>query len=262
MSAVFGLVVLPKRGELAAPVPFVELPEGAGRDRVLTVDKLARLHEAAVPHLRDFILLSIGTCARPGAVLELTRFQGDLAAGLIDLNPPGRRQTKKRRPVVPLLSALRPIIAKSEGHLVTFRKRPMASVRRSWNEARERAGLDEDVVPYTLRHTAATEMSARGVPDGQVAVYLGHDMAGHHTTARYVRRRPEYLAEGAAALEAVIKEMGHRGANSVAHGWKPVQRSGCVQVPKSEGVLTPCSVGAGDEIRTHDPNLGKVVLYP
>jgi hypothetical protein len=22
------------------------------------------------------------------------------------------------------------------------------------------------------------------------------------------------------------------------------------------------SIGAGDEIRTHDPNLGKVVLYP
>ncbi len=27
----------------------------------------------------------------------------------------------------------------------------------------------------------------------------------------------------------------------------------------SEGSLT---YGAGDEIRTHDPNLGKVVLYP
>jgi hypothetical protein len=29
-------------------------------------------------------------------------------------------------------------------------------------------------------------------------------------------------------------------------------------------VLAPATtvVGAGDEIRTHDPNLGKVVLYP
>ncbi len=26
--------------------------------------------------------------------------------------------------------------------------------------------------------------------------------------------------------------------------------------------LFSCNFGAGDEIRTHDPNLGKVVLYP
>ncbi|MDB5369807.1 MAG: hypothetical protein JWP20_1365 [Roseomonas sp.] len=54
-----------------------------------------------------FLVLLIGTAGRPQAVLELTRFQCDLERGTINLNTPGRVQTKKRRPILPMASFLR-----------------------------------------------------------------------------------------------------------------------------------------------------------
>jgi hypothetical protein len=46
-----------------------------------------------------------------------------------------------------------------------------------------------------------------------------------------------------------------KGVNQQAQQGKP---------PKTKGAPegTPFCIGAGDEIRTHDPNLGKVMLYP
>jgi hypothetical protein len=46
-----------------------------------------------------------------------------------------------------------------------------------------------------------------------------------------------------------------QGVNQRAKQGKP---------PKTKGAPegTPFCIGAGDEIRTHDPNLGKVMLYP
>ena len=42
------------------------------------------------------------------------------------------------------------------------------------------------------------------------------------------------------------------------------QRTKQGKPPKTTGAPdgTPFCIGAGDEIRTHDPNLGKVMLYP
>ena len=77
----------------------------------MKVAELAALWDAAdPPHLRMFLLLLRGTAGRPAAVLKLTREQCDLDRGLIDLNPPGRAQTKKRRPVVLMPDFLRPWI--------------------------------------------------------------------------------------------------------------------------------------------------------
>jgi integrase len=90
-------------GELERPVPFLKLPEGPGRERVLTIQELSQLWDAAMPaHVRVFLAFAIGTAARPEALLQLTRFQCDLDRGTINLNPPGRIQTKKRRPILPI----------------------------------------------------------------------------------------------------------------------------------------------------------------
>ena len=45
----------------------------------------------------------------------------------------------------------------------------------------------------------------------------------------------------------------------------PTQSAGAIEYASNEkaGLATGLfDVGAGDEIRTHDPNLGKVMLYP
>ena len=53
-------------------------------------------------HVLMFCLVACNTLCRPGANLDLTLSQCDLEHGLVNLNPPGRRQTKKHRPTVPM----------------------------------------------------------------------------------------------------------------------------------------------------------------
>ena len=53
-------------------------------------------------------MISLNTLARPDAVLDLSPAQVDFKRRLIKLNPDGRKQTKKYRPVVPISETLLP----------------------------------------------------------------------------------------------------------------------------------------------------------
>ena len=97
-----------KRGELTS-VPFIadverDAEQEAERFRDLSMDEVARLPEqlATTPHLLTFCMISLNTLARPDAVLDLSPAQVDVQRRLIKLNPEGRKQTKKYRPVVPI----------------------------------------------------------------------------------------------------------------------------------------------------------------
>ena len=122
-----------KRQELRS-VPFVmdvkrDLDQEAERFRELSMEEVARLLAAAerVPHLLRFCLISLNTLARPDAVLDLAPEQIDLAKRLISLNPKGRRQTKKYRPVVPISDTLLPWLKHCEGErYVLYHDKPVA----------------------------------------------------------------------------------------------------------------------------------------
>jgi integrase len=150
-----------KNGEIERQIPIVLPPDGAGRERIMTIQEMARLWDVDMPsHLRMFLALIIGTASRPEALLELTREQCDLQHGVIDLNPPGRPRTKKRRPRVPMPAFLRPWIETvPSGHLVTYKSKPILKINGAWRAAREAAGLSPEIMPYTVRHTMATELS-------------------------------------------------------------------------------------------------------
>ncbi|GLV24173.1 hypothetical protein TomTYG45_06150 [Sphingobium sp. TomTYG45] len=257
-----------KNGELDRPLPFLSLPDGQGRERVLTIEEIAALWDADMPdHMRVFLALLIGTAARPEAVLQLTRFQCDLQLGTINLNPPGRVQNKKRRPILPIADFLRPWIASAtHGHLVTWRGKPVQKINKTWRTVRDAAGLDEDVVPYTIRHTIPTEMARRGVPPVEIAAWMGHSLPNFRTTARYTHVAPEYLAAARKAVDEITSAIGRVAArpmecvNLRANSVLADRTEDCRPTSKS---LIPFGIlGAGEGIRTLDPNLGKVVLYP
>jgi integrase len=195
------------------------VPDDPPRDRVLTVEELAALWDQAhLRHQQMFLLLLIATGARPGAVLDLSRFQCDVTRKLIDLQPPGRPQNKKRRPVVPMVAALRPYIATAPaGPLVQYNGHQVRSMKKSWQAMRSAAGLDRDVVPYTIRHTVATELRARLVPPWEVAAWLGHEMPNLRTTERYAKFAPDYLARGRDAIDALISEIGRVAARPISN---------------------------------------------
>ena len=252
-------------GELDRPVPFGPLPpEGPGRERVLSVEELARLWDAEMPeHVRMFLIVLLGTAARPEAALELVRSQCDLARGTINLNPPGRVQTKKRRPILPMAGFLRPWIeAALDGPLVAYRGRPVKKINGAFQTVRDAADFGDDVVPYTIRHTVATELFRRGVPPLEIKSFLGHRMPGLATTERYLHVAPDHLAHARAAVEDLANDIARVAARAMV---PTTMRASSVLVPRrADGSPPekPLKLGAGEGIRTLDPDLGKVVLYP
>lgn len=196
-----------KRG-LIPSVPYVRsLPLPPSRDRTLSADECRRLLAACVePHLYRFIMLALHTLQRPGAILDLRVGQVDLKAGRIDFLPPGRVQTAKRRPVVPITAALRPELEQAMretnlGYVVEYGGNRLLSIKKTFATTARRAGLP-GITPYVLRHTGATLLAASGVPLRQIAGMLGH--SEQKTTEVYAKHRPEYLLDAAAALDAMF----------------------------------------------------------
>lgn len=232
-----------KNGELDRPLPFISLSEGEPRERVLSIQELAALWDACEPpHLQSFLMVLLGTAARPEAALELTRFQCDLDRGLIDLNPPSKTRTKKRRPVVPMPDFLRPWIEAADGPIVAWHGRPVRKISKTFRTIRAAAGLGYDVVPYTIRHTVATELRARGVPELEIAGLLGHSMPNIRTTGRYAKYRPDYHAEARRALDDLANDI----ARAATRAMKPSQsvRASSVLVVPSWTAIHGGNIGA------------------
>lgn len=183
---------------------------------LLELDELARfLDEASEPHVLAAMVALINTAARISSLLELRGSQIDLQQGLLRLNPPGRVQTKKRRPVLRLSSTLRPWVEHLSGdqHLVAYRGRPVDSIKTALRGMRERAGLPDTVNTYSVRHTLGRWMERQRVPDKQISAVLGHiPVATKKTTRRYTvnPETPEYLREATAAIEEFVMEVAAR----------------------------------------------------
>lgn len=204
-----------KRGELASVPHIPQLPVTAPRlPRATPADLAALLNSAGGPlaHVRDWLVLSLATLGRPAAVLALTAAQVDLGLSRIDLNPPGRPQNRKARPVVPLPASLAAWVARlvagaPEGPLVTYDSAPLASIREGFRKATRRAGVPPGTTPYTIRRTMATELRRRGVPPWEVAGYLGHAARSFATTEVYAEYAPDYLGAAARAIDAYVAEL-------------------------------------------------------
>jgi integrase len=227
-----------RNGELDRPVPFLRLPEGPGRERILRIEELAKLWDCDMPeHIRSFLALAIGTASRPEAILQLTRFQCDLGAGTINLNPPGRGQTKKRRPIVPMADWLRPWIeAAPHGPLVAYYGRPVAKIAKAFRTLRESADLGDDVTAYTMRHTVATQLMMRGVPELEIAALLGHRAPNMRTTGRYIHVAPGYLANARQALDDLADEIGRLAERPMHPGSRKAARTTACELRVSDAV--------------------------
>jgi site-specific recombinase XerC len=213
-----------KRGELLA-VPFIADVETAEDRRVkdpkgrpITLEELAALFDAAQQHhVFMFLLLACCTLSRPGAILDLTVFQRDREAGTIDLNPTGRRQTRKFRPTILEAKTLTPWLDQATTeHFVAWQGRRLKSIKTAWRRLRADAGLDERVTPYSIRHTMAREMRRRKVPLEQRQAFLGHLPRGTaRTTAIYAPDEPEHLSDAVAAIDAVMADVGRVAARPI-----------------------------------------------
>lgn len=159
------------------------------------------------PHARLYVLLGLFTMARPTAILELTWDRVDFDRGLIDLNPPGRKQTAKRRPVVPMNDELRKELSlaykgRQCAHVIERGGKRVANIKKAFQAASARSGIV--ATPYTLRHTGAVWAAEAGVSMDELAQFMGHDDAA--TTSRhYARFSPGYLRKVGNAVQRRAK---------------------------------------------------------
>lgn len=158
------------------------------------------LHE----HQRLFMLLAIGTAARPGALIDLTWDRVDFQTGTIAQAVPGVDHGNKRRPRVPMPDSVNQYMRgkRSIGPVIQWNGKRLKGHKRLYAGLSERAGVD--VTAYGIRKACATWMRQEGVPEWDVLGMLGH-RAGGSQTERYAHWRPEFMRAASASLDRLIR---------------------------------------------------------
>jgi len=172
--------------------------------------------------LHAFLVGSICTIARPSSVCDISvspeRQQWWPGAPSLDLNPHGRSQNKKFRPVVPVLplldewlkaeyatyQALAPEDRVGRGWLVNYYGRGIQDVDSAWKAMLDSLKLPtgREWRPYVLRHSLATLVRNLGAEKWDLKGYMGHD-AGDVTETYAVGEFPSVVR----ALSGIIEEI-------------------------------------------------------
>jgi integrase len=137
--------------------------------------------------------------------------------------------------------------------LITFRGQQVIKINKAWRGMREAAGLEGEVNPYSVRHTVARWMRQHGVPAWEVAAQLGHKSREYRTTELYAAFDPAYLSNAVHAIDLLF--------DGLRASFAPVDEP-FFRVSSHQHIDLGWKFGAGEGIRTPDPDLGKVVLYP
>lgn len=202
-------------------------------ERRLSMPELAELIDAIESeHVFRYVILAITTAARPDAITDLMPGPGQLNFNdkLIRLNPPGRYQTKKFRPVIPMAKVIERWIPlwisedadaqKERGKigpipLVNYHGKPVENPKKAIRVTAMRAKLmkvdDMDmrrnVTPYTLRRTVGRVLRQKHVPMADIAAFMGHKMRGFDTTEIYADPSPDFLEKPKEAIDSMIREL-------------------------------------------------------
>lgn len=151
----------------------LEMPQaGESRFRWLTRSEAAALVHAARRrgnhHIARLILIGVYTGTRAKAIRTMRWCESvesgyfDLTNGIMYRKGAAERTTNKRRPSIRIPSRLLPHLKRWKRldgictHVIHWNGEPVTSTKRAWNNTRDDAGLDRNVIPHSLRHTAAS----------------------------------------------------------------------------------------------------------
>lgn len=167
-----------------------------------------------------YVILGLNTAARNEAIFDLdVSKQVDVEAGIVDLNPKGRRQTKKRRPVIRLTTNLaawlehwgedKPIRQYQDTVEKRLNKLGKPTLDDEGNVVDVGLNMPE-MTCYVLRHFIATNLrrSTTPVSREQRSKWLGHDVKeGSKTTDWYEKFDPDYLEEPMRATDEIMLKL-------------------------------------------------------
>lgn len=205
-----------RRGDALKPAQFRSIPakevNRTPRYRADVATIAAMFRYAMTPNKRResllaFLRVSLVTLARPDAAHDAStspvRGQWSDNRQVLDLNPRGRRQTKKYRATVPIARQALWLFREADGPLV-----PVASVKRAFHEMAVSLKLPPEGESglKVIRRSVATILRDRGVPANELELMLGHRKLDS-TSELYAPFDPDYLAGAKRAIEALIDEL-------------------------------------------------------
>lgn len=165
-------------------------------------EKVQRLKERS--SLLAYLRAAVATWARPEELMDLGPNQWTAAAQVLNLNPPGRRQTKKYRGVIPIPVQFAPFLGDLTGpYLSTW-------PRSSWDRMRGEIGLPVErgqAGAKLIRRSMATLVRKR---IGEANWRQGEMMLGHVKATIsdiYAIPDPANLGLALAATSAIIDEI-------------------------------------------------------
>lgn len=187
---------------------LTDIPESEPRGWVPTFEELGRFIDAIdlrQENLFRFVMLALNTWARPEAIIDFRPDKQVDRYGVLDLNPPGRRQTKKYRPKIRLTENLKGWLEywNSTAPMI-WDGEPITTMKRTFKRHGEACGMPL-FTQYTLRHFMATEARQLKPPVSreQRDLWLGHDDGGR-TANWYEHRDPEFLEDARRATDTII----------------------------------------------------------
>ncbi len=171
-------------------------------------DKTYKKRVSGRRQLLHFLQISVATWARPDAAHDVStdplRDQWDPAEKRLNLNPMGRVQTQKYRPVVPIARQMAPLLDANEGFYVR-----VSSVRQAWEAMQSELGLPGNrqsgvkLIRRSMAQLARDRMSKAEWVEGMVM--LGHHRP--HTSDLYGFEDPGDLPRALQVTEQIIDEI-------------------------------------------------------
>jgi integrase len=204
------------------------------RGRVLQIPEIGRLFDCVADwHFLNFLIAEVNTAARPEAILEARAEQIEWAHSSFPLNPEGRKQTKKVRPVMRIAATWRPWIEPiTSGPIISYAGQPVKSVKKAMRALVKRSGLKGRINATSIRHTLGRYMeNVARVPGREISLFMGHiPVSKKKSTRRYSPAdpyHPDYMINAIAAVEAFVREINKHTKKwdlekpgSIKRGWK------------------------------------------
>lgn len=167
-------------------------------------EKLLQLRIAERANLLRYLRMAVATWARPDAIYDVKKDQWHSSARVLDLNPRGRRQTRKFRPKVPIARQFAPHLDAMSGSWLS-----VSSIRAAWDKMAASLNLPSDgqAGEKLIRRSMATLVRQR---IGEERWRQGEMMLGHvkaSVSDIYAIPDAANLGLALAATESIIAEI-------------------------------------------------------
>ena len=160
---------------LRLPAPKSRRIEPPSREEVM------RMYDHACPHVQRVLLigLSCGPRIGPSELFSLQWKDVDFDAGILHM-PNADKGVREASRAVPIRDELKPLMRewrkkdKDCNYVINYHGKKVAHIDHAWHKARQAAGIERRITPYSLRHAFPTEALEFGADVKAVAEIMGH----------------------------------------------------------------------------------------